>query len=467
MNNFQTKIVLLGLIGIALIILHAVTSKLSQQFIFGQGYQQRPIVAFISLMGIAGALYFISLEITRQYATPLSHPLVIYFICATALMMRLVYSSSNFIQETDPYRYIWDGQAVIQGINPYEHSPQEAVDNNFKPAINKPVVQEIFRKINHQGVKTIYPPLAQGLFFLSQWITPWTTTAWKWMVVLADCAVIGLLIAIFGRIGLPKAWVIVYAWSPLVIKEFSNSAHLDVFALLMLSLMMYALVRGWQRRAYIALAGAVLIKLFAIVLLPLLIIWRFNDQKKLLPRNFFIFFSILILSYLSFLGAGTFLTEGLSRFLTEWQTNEGFFGLIRWTISFLSFDEKFQMLTSRIISAGLFGVGLAVVFNWLRKKNDIQSLMKAIAITLAILFFLLPTGNPWYYTWVLLFTPFLPLRALVLFSVLVFAYYLDFYFTYHDARSMFVLVRWIEYGLFYSILGVELWRRRLASLSQS
>lgn len=459
-KNPQNKIVMLVLLGVALISLHAVTSNLSHQFFFGQGYQQRPIIAFIVLMGLAGVLYIISLEAVRRNIVLFSHPISIMFICTTALMMRLVYSSSIFIQETDPYRYIWDGQAVVQGVNPYEHSPQEAVDNNLKPTINKPLAQEVFRRINHKGVKTIYPPLAQGLFSLSQWITPWTSLAWKWMVVLADCAVIGLLIAIFGRMGISKAWVIVYAWSPLVIKEFSNSAHLDVFALLMLSLMMYALVRGWQRRAYIALAGAVLIKLFAIVLLPLLIIWRFNAQKKTIPKNILIFFSILVLSYLPFLGAGLFLTEGLSRFLTEWQTNEGFFGLVRWIISFLPFDEKLQMLTSRIISVGLFGVGLAAVLNWLRKKNDIQSLMKATAITLATLFFLLPTGNPWYYTWVLLFIPFLPLRALVLFSVLVFAYYLDFYFTYHNARSMFDLVRWVEYGLFYSILGVELWRRR-------
>jgi len=422
---------------------------------------------FVLLMGLAGILYIISVEAIRRNIVLFSHPMSIMFICTTALVMRLVYSSSSFIQETDPYRYIWDGQAVVQGVNPYEHSPQEAVDNSFKPAINQPAAQEVFRRINHEGIKTIYPPLAQGLFSLSQWITPWTSTAWKWMVILADCAVIGVLIAIFGRMGISKAWVIVYAWSPLAIKEFSNSAHLDVFALLMLVVMTCALVRGWQTGVYIALAGAVLIKLFAIVLLPLLIFWQFKAQRKTIVRNLFIFFSILILSYLPFLGAGLFLTEGLSRFLSEWQTNEGLFGLVRWIVSFLPFDVKLQMLTSRIISAGLFVVGLVVVVSWLRKQNDIHSLMKAVAITLAILFFLLPTGNPWYYTWVLLFTPFLPLRALILFSVLVFAYYLDFYFTYHDAKSMFGLVRWIEYGVFFSILGVELWCRRLPSLSRS
>jgi hypothetical protein len=309
--------------------------------------------------------------------------------------------------------------------------------------------------------------LAQGLFAISQWLTPWKITGWRWMVALADCAVIGLLIAIFGRMGIPKAWVIVYAWSPLVIKEFSNSVHLDVFVLLMLSLMSYALIRDWYIGAYMALAGAVLIKLFAIVLLPLLMIWKFDSQKKILPGNLLVFFSMLILFYLSFLQAGVLLAQGLSRFMSEWQTNEGIFGLIRWAVSFLPFDGRTQAFISRAISGGLFIAGLVALLKWLRNKNDIQSLIKAAAITLAILFFLLPMGNPWYYTWVVLFIPFLPLRSLLLFSVLVVAYYLDFYFAYHQARSMFDLVRWFEYGLFYLVLGVELWRQRLPSLSRS
>ncbi len=447
--------------------LHVFTSQLSHQFIFGQGHQQRPIIPFVVFMGLAGVFYIIALELMRRNEVIFSHPKVLMFICLIALIMRLTYSASDFIQETDPFRYIWDGQAIIQGVNPYQHSPQEAIQHNFRPASNALLAQEVYHKINHEGIKTIYPPLAQGLFALSQWLTPWKIIGWKWTVTLADCVIMGILIAIFGRISLPKAWVIVYAWSPLVIKEFSNSVHSDVFALLMLSLMIYALVRGWQVLAYIALAGAVLIKLFAIVLLPLLICWRFKDQKRYLLQNLLIFFSILILSYLPFLNAGIFLTEGLGRFLSEWQTNEGIFGLIIWAVSLLPMGEGLQNLSSRLVSVCLFSAGLAGILSWLRKENSIRSLMKAMVVTLAMLFFLLPTGNPWYYTWVVLFVPFLPLRALILFSVLVFAYYLDFYFTYHHDRSTFIFVRWIEYGIFFTILGGELWRRRLPLLSRS
>jgi len=467
MKSIQNKTAILILLGMGLVTIHALTSQLSHQFIFGRDYPQRPIIAFVALMGLAGAFYILALELIRRNSVALSTPKVITFICLTALLMRLIYASSTLLQETDPFRYIWDGQAMIQGVNPYQYSPQEAMQNNFKPTSDDPKTQDVYQKINHKDIKTIYPPLAQGLFALSQKLTPWKMAGWKWMVGLADCAVMGILIAIFGRLGLPKSWVAVYAWSPLVIKEFSNSVHLDVFALLMLSMLIYALVRGWPMMAYISLATAVLIKLFAIVLLPVLICWQIKDHKGSLLRNILLFFSVLIVSYLPFLNAGVLITEGLRRFLTEWQTNEGLFGLIRWGASFLPFDGESQMLISRFISIGLFSIGIGGILLWFNRNRNIESLIKAMAMTLVVLFFLLPTGNPWYYTWVVLFIPFLPLRALILFSVLVFGYYFDFYFMYHHSRAMFVFVRWIEYGLFFLVLGGELWRRRLPSLSRS
>jgi hypothetical protein len=244
MSSPKFNIAVMGSIGVVLVIIHALTSQLSHQFIFGQDDQQRPIIHFLVLMGLAGVFYIGAIEIVRRNAVLFSSPMMLGIICLLALITRLVYVPSNLIQETDPYRYIWDGQAVIQGVNPYQYSPQEAASKELEPSSNKPVVQDVYRKINHQGIRTIYPPLA-------------------------------------------------------------------------------------------------------------------------------------------------------------------------------------------------------------------------------LLFFTIPTGNPWYYTWILLFIPFLPSRALILFSVLLFAYYLDFYFQYHQDRPAFVMVRWIEYGVFYFILGVELWFRRLPLLSRS
>lgn len=455
------------LLGLGLIVVHGITAWLSHQFIFGQGYQERPIIGFVMLMGVAGIMYMTALEFIRRESIGFSKPNIIMFICITAIVMRFVYAFSNLIQETDPFRYIWDGQSIVQGANPYQHSPLEAYENKFKPFADKPIVQDVYQRINHQGVKTIYPPLAQGLFAISQWFTPWKIDAWKMMVALADCVVIGLLIASLRRLNIPTAWIAIYAWSPLIIKEFSNSIHLDVFALACLSLMIYAIVRGWVVTAYLALATSVLVKLFAIILLPLLIVWQLKANRNHLNRNILMFFGGLILAYLPFLNAGILVGEGLGRFLSEWKTNDGLFGLIYWAVSVLPIDSGMKILISRAIAVIAFGIGLALIARWLSKSINNQKVLTAMAMTVAIFFFLLPTGNPWYYTWVLLFVPFLLLRSLLVFSILVFAYYLDFYFTYRGSSSLFVFVQWIEYGIFILVLGGEIWRRRLPSLSLS
>lgn len=128
------------------------------------------------------------------------------------------------------------------------------------------MAQDTFIKINHPSVKTIYPPLAQYIFAGSQILTPWDLTGWKIMIFIAECAIMALMIAALHKLNIQKEWFLIYGWSPLIIKEFSNSLHLDVFAVLFLCLMIYCLIIGWTFPSYLALAT--LIKLFSLYYSP-------------------------------------------------------------------------------------------------------------------------------------------------------------------------------------------------------
>src|SRR3989338_11703385 len=132
-------------------------------------------------------------------------------------------------------------------------------------------MEEVFKYINFSGVKTIYPPLAQYLFAFSQLLTPWSAWGWKWMIFVADGLIIWILMALLSRLKIRKEWIALYAWSPLILKEFLNNLHLDIFALLFLCLMIYGLVRKWTVFSFIVFACAVLGKLFALIFLPLFI----------------------------------------------------------------------------------------------------------------------------------------------------------------------------------------------------
>ncbi|MCR4337690.1 MAG: glycosyltransferase [Candidatus Omnitrophica bacterium] len=454
MNN-RWMLILSGLIILGI---NIKISLLSHSFIFGVGHADRPIIEFLGYMLLAFLVYWLVLEqLWRNKPGRKGERFNLAWILIIGILVRFVYFPSQFIQETDPYRYVWDGQMSVSQHNPYSYSPQDAFERGILSLdpTRQEAVQTINERINHPDVKTIYPPGAQFLFALSQKISPWSFGGWRGMVAIAEILILILMVLILKRLKLSLGWVALYAWSPLIIKEFTNSLHLDVFAVLFICLMIYALLKKHHRLALLSLAIATSIKWFAVIFLPfLLIMFRQNFLRSLIPTV--MFSGLIAASYLPFSNAkfGT-LFEGLLKFSAEWKVNDGLFTIITSVIHKLPlpFDTN---IVSRIAVVLIFGLILLLSCRWLMRRRTISRFLRVSLISLSALFFLLPTGNPWYFTWVFPFLIIFPSRALVAFSALVFLYYLDFYFMYQNQRDMFTWVRLLEYGLFFTILGLEL-----------
>lgn len=449
----------------ALILLTQIgVSWVSRSYVFGVGYEARPIIPFLILEFVAFGFYFAALEWVRRLPREFgSNRKTVFWIILVGILCRLVFLPSNPIQETDPYRYVWDGQAVLKGANPYEHSPKEAFWNHLVPAEKAEAgIIETFQQINHAGIKTIYPPLAQMLFAVSQVLSPWKLTGWRFMIFLAEIGILIILLFLLKKLHLRQEGLLLYAWSPLVLKEFSNSLHLDVFTVLFLVLTVWTVIERRILWAFAFLALAAGIKLFPVALVPLLYVWGWKKASKEVLKGTLLFAGILTGLYLPFASAGTSLFEGLGRFAGEWQVNAGAFGLIK--AGFLNvqpFAIHAEWL-SRVVVAVLFLILLFQGAKWLKAQTSQEAFFKACLVVVAGLFFLAPTGNPWYFAWIFPFLVFVPSRSLLLFSGLIFLYYLDFYLSYRGMHQAFNFVKLIEYGVFYFFLGWELWAKNRA-----
>ena len=460
-TNFRFPIFILG----ALILLTQIgVSWMSRSFVLGVGHADRPIISFLILELMSFGFYFAALEWVRRLPRTFgSNHRAAIWILLVGILCRIAFFPSNLIQETDPYRYVWDGQTVLKGENPYEHSPKEAFWNQRVPGEKAaPEVIETFQKINHAGIKTIYPPLAQMLFAASQFLTPWELTGWRFMILLAEIGILMMLAFSLKKLGLRQEWILLYAWSPLVLKEFSNSLHLDVFAVLFLALTAWAAIGRKVLWAFAFLALAAGIKLFPIALMPLLCVLTWSIAPKEVVKGSLLFVAILVGLYLPFASAGSLLFEGLGRFAGEWQVNAGIFALIRaWFLGVQPFANHAEWLSRATV--GVLFVALTIkTIQWLKARGNVEAFLKASLVVIAGLFFLAPTGNPWYFTWVFPFLAFAPSRALLLFSGLIFLYYLDFYFEYQGMRQSFNFVKLFEYGVFYLTLGWELCAKKQA-----
>jgi hypothetical protein len=130
-------------------------------------------------------------------------------------------------------------------------------------------------------------------------------------------------------------------------------------------------------------------------------------------------------------------------------------------------SDQSPFFLSRIITSLLF-VALAGLFAWRGMRADTPSAwLEQSFLTLAWFWLLLPTLNPWYWTWALPLVAFARGRAWLLLSGLVLLYYFRFWLVYHypaspvlgtrypGAQFFDFVVTWLEFGPWFGWLAIE------------
>jgi hypothetical protein len=167
----------------------------------------------------------------------------------------------------DAYRYLWDGRVALAGHDPYALSPDAAE--------LAPLRDELWQRVAHRDVPTVYPPAAIGLFSIAA-AMPAPLLVLKASLASCDLAGGALLLLLAARAGLPRERVLWYAWNPLVVLEGAGMGHVDVAgaaaavaAVVLLSAGSRS-ARGAPSSAAAGMAAAagVLLKLVPVVALP-------------------------------------------------------------------------------------------------------------------------------------------------------------------------------------------------------
>lgn len=448
--------------GLVLCLTYSVISWLSLQFIYGHGHQQRPILSFLGCYGVAFLLYWLAWrEVRRLHHADFS---LTRIVLSFALCFRAIVLWSQPIQEDDFYRYLWDGKVVASGLNSYAVSPQSVKDAGQNDSElqayaripqQEPDFARILARVNHPAVPTIYPPLAQGVFGLLAIVAPGSLFALRVSWLCFDAALCWFIISVLRNLEINPAYVILYAWSPLVIKESVNSAHYDVMPTCWLVLALLLSLRGKGVLAHGSLALAVLGKVYPLLLLPVLTLRTSRTQGcRHAVLGLLLLFTLIGCGYAAFWQEGVLLGQGTRTFAEQWQTNSLLFPLIRklmpdrWTANVLVMLILGGVLMSTLIR---FDV------------RDSRQFLWSVFVVLGVAFLLSPVGNPWYFLWLVPFLCVFPLRSWLLLSGLLGLYYVSFFLAYHHQRETFRWVIWLEYVPFYTML---VWERTLGSSTE-
>jgi len=445
----------LGLAGAGLIGLHLLLSRLSPEFAYDRlELINRPIWTLVGLGVGTGALYLL---IVRQLRGVSLSGVLLVWVVVVGIAVRLMMFSTNPMLEDDHYRYLWDGAVTANGFNPYVYIPddllREAEDFEEQASpIGRLALGSlpVIERVNHGHLRTIYPPVAQGAFALAYWIRPWSLLSWRTVLLLFDVAALVLLVVLLRTLGLPSLWLTIYWWNPLLVKEIYNSGHMDV---VVLPFLLAALLLAINKRhiwAVVFLALAVGVKVWAIVLLPLLLRPLVTDPKRLLLASG-LFGLLVLLMFLPIYLSGLNETSGFIAYGKHWEMNDALFMLFLWGAQLVSPGH------AHLVARGVVAIVLGIWVLWVVRKEarGPADLCNRFLFIIAALFLLSPTQFPWYYVWLIPFLAIRPYPSLLLLTVLLPLYYSRFYFDAKNVVDVFDYgIVWLEY---VPVWGLLIW----------
>ncbi len=254
------------LTNIALCVLGLALVWLARQFGFESGHFW---IGFEDVALLSALVYLGAVVVVRTQ--PVNGATIWIVVWLAVAMHAMTYLLDPFLS-SDIYRYVWDGMVQHHGLSPYRYVPGNPVLTWLR-ASN----QEVFDNINRRDyARTIYPPVAQIIYWLAAWFQP-SVEAMK-LVMLAFEALAGwALVRLLRAWRRPAAEVLLLVWCPLLVWEIGDAGHVDAVVIGFVAL---ALLFRWREQPWLCglfLGCAVMTKFYPVVLLPAL--WQRRDWR--------------------------------------------------------------------------------------------------------------------------------------------------------------------------------------------
>ncbi len=313
----------------------------------------------------------------------------------SAIMLGLIFRISTLFSfpelSDDIYRFIWDGNLILNGHNPYLYLPSE-ISSQFETGF----MSVLFANMNSPDYYTVYPPLCQFIFsagsFLGHEDLYLSSLFIKTFIFLAECGSILLIVRLLEMKGLDKNLVSLYALNPLVIVELSGNAHFEGIMIFYLLMGFYFLEKKNLMLGGIAIGLAVSVKLLPILIIPFL--------PKILGWRNAIITSILIicipvLLFIPFADSALIpqFFSSLDLYFRKFEFNASIYYLVKNIYLQIVGYNRIDILGPVL---ALASSAMILVYAFILQKR--KDLFIALMIALSIYFFFGTTIHPWYLT---------------------------------------------------------------------
>ncbi|QNH60658.1 glycosyltransferase 87 family protein [Hymenobacter sediminicola] len=409
----------------------------------------------VGLFGVAFGLYWFLLKTKLPLRTGL----------LAALLLRLLWLPALPAFSDDYHRFHLDGLLVASGVNPFQHRPDELVAvAEVSPGTTAAIwqlapysqqLETLYPKLNSPHYYSVYPPVCQVVFGLASWLFPASERGavllMRLVLLLAEAATAGLLLALLRRFGLPLERALWYLLNPLVIVELTGNLHFEAMVVGFLLLALWLLVRQQWRWAAGALGLAIGTKLLPLLVLPLL-------ARRLGWRRF-LAFSVLtgltvVLLFLPFVS--TELVRNIGRSLDLYFRSFEFNASLYYIARAVGYWLTGYNQIARIGPALALAIVILIGGLTLREKHPVwASLPRALLLLLTGYYLLATVVHPWYLTPLVALSMFTSYRYMLVWSGLVVLSYAAYQSTAYTENPRLLMLEYI--GLLAAFLWD--WRR--------
>lgn len=398
-------------------------------------------INFINVFALYTLLFigFISL----YYKSTLSTKTLIYIGILFRFFFLIVIPNLS----DDFYRFLWDGRAIFNGINPYLILPE----NNPNILQEGAILYQGMGKANGSHY-TCYPPLNQlaftipALFSDSKLLI--STIIMRLTLIISDVVTVIFGIKILKELKLDTRRILLYFINPFIIIELTGNLHYEGMMIAFLSASIYYLLKHKNHISATLFASAVSIKLIPLIFIPVLF-------KRLGFLKFLIYGTIVclvnMLLFIPFLSQELYnnFMSSIELYFQNFEFNASIYYIIR-EIGYHIKGYNIIKTVGKITPIIVILITLSISF--FRKNQKEKTMITSMIFIITCYYLLSSIVHPWYIAIPLFLSLFTKYNYPLLWSYLIILSYSAYINTTYQENLCLV---GLEYILLYAILIYE------------
>lgn len=340
------------------------------------------------------------------------------FLVVAGTLFRAVFLLAEPNLSQDFYRFVWDGQLMAHGINPYLHLPKDLIlDLHHKI----PNAMELYNGMGDLSTShySNYPPLNQLIFGLAALLGGGSTLGsimvLRVVIILADLGVFYFGRKLLLRLNRPHHLIFWYFLNPLVILELTGNLHFEGVMLFFFVGSLHLLFQKKWPLAAVLYALSISIKLVPLIFLPLFL--RYFDFKKS------VFFFGIIGAVCLLLALPFYTPEFMANYswtiglwFSNFEFNASFYNLVK-HIGIQFNAEPWELIKTygKIIPWLIISTVFLITF--IRENRRMDILITSMLWILGQYYFLSPAVHPWYIIFLVFLCLFTQFRFPIIWSL--------------------------------------------------